>query len=356
MSATPGEYELESMSEDASDQDDPGTGEVLTLSEAARVCGVARSTMRRFVQQQRFPHAHRGNGNGNGNGNGTPAGRWHIPRRDLVAAGLLTADEGLSGNGSGETVVVADEEATQEIAGVREPQWVQDREARIRELESELARLHYETGISSALAEERERTIEELRLALHTIEVDLETAPIEYEPRRTNSRRARNITFLVMIAAVGLLLYGLTRLGDDTAPTVEAPDLVSGNPPVSQVEDIPAELRLDSRVVLTASEDAEPGRVLAQDPTPGARMAEGEELTIVVSAGAGGTEVPDVVNQTIDDARNRLFFSGLNVADPPELEASDEDPGTVLRTDPEAGTKLDRGGEVTVVVSGGKES
>ncbi len=342
MSSTPDD-EGEPTSEEVPGAADDATADVLTLTEAARACGVARSTMRRFVQQQRFPNALRGNGNG------ARRGPWRIPRGDLVAAGLLTVSEETSGNGSGPTPVVATGE-TGATTDDHAP------EARVRELESEVERLRYEVGISAALAEERARTIEELRLALHTIEVDLETAPIEYEPRRDRSRLTRNITFLIMLAAVGALLYAFTRLGDDTAPTVEVPDLVSGNPPVSQVEEIPEELGLVSLVRLTASEDTEPGRVLAQDPRPGAHLEEGSEVTIVVSAGAGATLVPDVVDETVDDARSELFFSGLNIEDPPELEPSDEDPGTVLRTDPDAGTSLERGGEVSVVVSGGEES
>lgn len=345
MSATDDDLERAPEPEDEPHGDDDVLEDVLTLTDAARACGVARSTMRRFVQQQRFPNAHRGNGNGQGNG------PWRIPRGDLVAAGLLAPGE-QNGNGAGPTSPVVEDTALVEHT-TEEPA----SDARVRELESEVARLRNEAHLSSVLADERDRTIEELRLALHTIEVDLETAPIEYQPRRARPRLRRNITFLVMLAAVGALLYALTRLGDDTAPSVEVPDLVSGNPPVGQVEEIPDELQLDSVVRLTASEDTEPGRVLAQDPRPGARLTEGEEVTIVVSAGAGSTEVPGIVDAKIDEARSALFFAGLNVADPPEIEPSeDEEPGTVLRTEPEPGTTLQRGGEVTVVVSGGKES
>jgi serine/threonine-protein kinase len=68
-------------------------------------------------------------------------------------------------------------------------------------------------------------------------------------------------------------------------------------------------------------------------------------------------EVPDVSGQPPDDARIILEDAGLTVADAIEEEPSDTvGAGLVIRTDPAAGTSLDQGSPVTLVVSTGPEN
>ncbi len=60
--------------------------------------------------------------------------------------------------------------------------------------------------------------------------------------------------------------------------------------------------------------------------------------------------MPDVVGDSEDAARSKLDGAGLTV-NASEEESADADPGTVLRQDPAAGTKLDKGGAVAIVVA-----
>lgn len=55
----------------------------LTLSEAAAACGRGRSTIRRYLDADRFPGAFREPGEA-----GPETGPWRIPLEDLIAAGL----------------------------------------------------------------------------------------------------------------------------------------------------------------------------------------------------------------------------------------------------------------------------
>jgi hypothetical protein len=55
---------------------------LLTLSEAAEQCGVARSTIRRALDQDRFPNAVRDD---------DARGTWWVPVSDLLAAGYVPA-------------------------------------------------------------------------------------------------------------------------------------------------------------------------------------------------------------------------------------------------------------------------
>jgi actin-like ATPase involved in cell morphogenesis len=65
--------------------------------------------------------------------------------------------------------------------------------------------------------------------------------------------------------------------------------------------------------------------------------------------------VPDVSNQTTETAAALLDENGLGVADIVEETSNDVDAGLVIRTDPAAGTDLERGSSVVLVVSSGPD-
>ncbi len=83
-------------------------------------------------------------------------------------------------------------------------------------------------------------------------------------------------------------------------------------------------------------------------------------IVIVVAAlaltsggdGGGSVSVPDVSGQTVEDATAALTGAGLET----QLESVDDpdaEPGTVIDTDPAAGTEVERGSTVTLRVGGG---
>jgi serine/threonine-protein kinase len=95
------------------------------------------------------------------------------------------------------------------------------------------------------------------------------------------------------------------------------------------------------------------GTVLAQDPAPGARLAERSIVTLTVSKGLAPAAVPDIVSMTIPDATAALQARGLKL-EIGERAALDGVPENVVASqDPKAGAKIDAGGAVTVVVSSG---
>ena len=74
---------------------------------------------------------------------------------------------------------------------------------------------------------------------------------------------------------------------------------------------------------------------------------------VPASSGPGQGNVPDVAGQDPGTATNTLIEAGLT-ATRGEDEASDSVPqGTVIRTDPAAGTPVDSGANVSVIVSSG---
>jgi serine/threonine-protein kinase len=72
----------------------------------------------------------------------------------------------------------------------------------------------------------------------------------------------------------------------------------------------------------------------------------------VVSAGKPKVQVPDVAGQPLEQARKALTDDGFKVVD--RAEPNDQVPaGTVIGTDPPTGTEVERGSQVTLVVSQG---
>ena len=105
-------------------------------------------------------------------------------------------------------------------------------------------------------------------------------------------------------------------------------------------------------VATEPNDEFEEGIVFAQDPEEGAEVEPGTVVAVLISEGADGTELPDVTGQDADDAQSALEDQlGVDVN---QAEESDElctqEPGEVCRTDPEPGTIVAEGDEVTLFV------
>jgi serine/threonine-protein kinase len=91
--------------------------------------------------------------------------------------------------------------------------------------------------------------------------------------------------------------------------------------------------------------------VIDQDPKPGAGKR-GATVTLTVSNGAEQVRVPDVRGRAEGDAANLMGQSGFKTTTSVE-QSSTVAAGLVIRTEPDAGTRLDKGETVTLVVSNG---
>jgi beta-lactam-binding protein with PASTA domain len=106
---------------------------------------------------------------------------------------------------------------------------------------------------------------------------------------------------------------------------------------------------LDVAVQEQESEETE-GNVIAQSPGAGAQVARGETVTITVSIGQPQVDVPDVVGLGENRAAGRLSAAGLT---PVRQERTVTDPsqdGVVVEQRPGAGTEVDEGAEVVIVI------
>jgi eukaryotic-like serine/threonine-protein kinase len=147
------------------------------------------------------------------------------------------------------------------------------------------------------------------------------------------------------LAAIVLGIVLLTRPGDVTVPRVVGQDVASAT---SELRAAGLKASVD-RVTSSRAVD----EVLAQDPGGGEQAKDGSTVTLTVSSGPGQVPVPSVDGLGEQKASATLTDAGL-VVDRVARQADDAvSKGRVIRTSPAAGTSVDRGSNVTLVVSSG---
>ena len=114
-------------------------------------------------------------------------------------------------------------------------------------------------------------------------------------------------------------------------------------------------LRLGSAYETFSDEDS--GTVISQDPRSGTRISKGQTVDITVSKGQKikKVSVPDVKGVPVDRARTIIEGSSLSVGGTSEQEST-QAAGIVVSQSPAAGTEVDAGSSVRLVVSSGKKS
>lgn len=117
-----------------------------TLSEAAERTGASRSTIRRYRETGKFPHAYKGTDK-----------QWRVPVEDLLASGLT-----LNGQAQAEQVNALSEQPSEPA---REPL-----SERVRELEALLAVERARAAGLERIAAAAEANAADLRMALRMIE------------------------------------------------------------------------------------------------------------------------------------------------------------------------------------------
>ena len=129
---------------------------------------------------------------------------------------------------------------------------------------------------------------------------------------------------------------------------VDLPNLTGQ--PIATVTATLGQLGLTPQVTEQES-DQPPGTVLAQDPQPG-KVDAGSAVKLAVSKGVAQVTVTNVANLDVVTATSQLSTAGLVVTQAQE-PSERVDAGSVIRTDPAAGTALPKGSSVKIIVSSG---
>ncbi|HEX2424343.1 MAG TPA: Stk1 family PASTA domain-containing Ser/Thr kinase [Actinomycetota bacterium] len=158
------------------------------------------------------------------------------------------------------------------------------------------------------------------------------------------------IVFLVLAALGAVLWLFASNLlkSNNQAVQVTVPDVVGK----SQAD---ATSALDGVGLTLVVGDSKPskqpaGTVLTQDPAQGQRVDEGSKVTVVIAKAFKQIAVPSLVGQTVDQATATLQSVGLDIGRVDHQE-SDQTAGQILSQSPSAGSSVDRGTKVDVVVA-----
>jgi beta-lactam-binding protein with PASTA domain/tRNA A-37 threonylcarbamoyl transferase component Bud32 len=127
-----------------------------------------------------------------------------------------------------------------------------------------------------------------------------------------------------------------------TGPALVAVPDTSGRSPADAAA-LVQQMGLVPRVQYIVDASNASGNVIAQDPAANATVP--RRSTVTLSIAVAGT-VPDVSNQTLDDAKRAILTNGYNVGN--VAITQDGNAGTVVRTEPEANSALRPGEAVTI--------
>lgn len=180
-------------------------------------------------------------------------------------------------------------------------------------------------------------------------------ADAEAAGRRRNARRTRGTArrrLLVLLVVVGLLAAsagGGYLLWDRVlAPITPIPSLLGTHDSLARSTLIDAGFEVEVQPERTHHLDVPADHVVAQEPTGQART--GTVIHLTLSAGPRQVDVPDVVGEPLMVGASSLRDAGLDPAVEREHHEA-TDAGRILRTQPEAGTRVDEASPVVVVVS-----
>ena len=102
-----------------------------------------------------------------------------------------------------------------------------------------------------------------------------------------------------------------------------------------------------------ASNDRPKDTIINQSPSRDTMVSKGSSVDIVISTGPGQVAVPSLADlPTVEEAQAALTKAGLTLGTVEQMDA-DAAPGTVLRSDPVAGTMVDPGTSVSIWISSG---
>ena len=176
--------------------------------------------------------------------------------------------------------------------------------------------------------------------------------PATGPPRRKGSRGPVALVVVLLLALIGLVAFLLVQVFADNGPAVKT---VTVRGVIGLTEAKARQILTDQgfTVITTKEANQKPvGTVFDQNPQEGEFKRTGTAVTIFVSDGAGTVKVPKVEGLDQGIATSRLLKRGFVVTPVPELSETVKS-GTVIRTDPAAGKKLEPGSNVNLIVSAG---
>ncbi|MEV0775183.1 Stk1 family PASTA domain-containing Ser/Thr kinase [Streptomyces sp. NPDC050428] len=172
-------------------------------------------------------------------------------------------------------------------------------------------------------------------------------------PDRRRQKKSNTSTILLILAGIlvlaGAILIGKAVFGGDGGGSdqIPVPQLVGVT--LDEAKGLASNASVKVSQSGTDRCDQPKGAICSQTPKSGEKMTEGDTIQVVVSEGAPKVQVPDVADETVEDATKTLREADFEV-ETKQVE-SDQDPGTVVSQKPNGGSEAEKGSTVTLSVA-----
>ncbi len=158
-----------------------------------------------------------------------------------------------------------------------------------------------------------------------------------------------------LLTMTGMLALCLVLAGCPLHPTsVTVPNVVAQTQAAAFTTIIGAGLAVGA-ITQAYSTIVIPGSVVSQTPTPGALVSPGSAVDLTVSLGSQPATVPDVAGQTREEAYTAIVGAGLRVGTITRMYSSTVPSDSVISQSPAAGTSVNPGSPVALVLSQGPQ-
>ena len=193
------------------------------------------------------------------------------------------------------------------------------------------------------------------------VERPMKTQKDAPEPKRARKGKKKRTIFLPVLFgitvafALACLALCWAILNDSSTLMSEKADVVLADYSGMTQDEVNAQPQVSSGQITvnweqSYSNDYAAGYVYKQSPVAGRTVREGQSVTLTVSLGIQSVTVPDVTNYLQADAEQQLKNLGVSVLVTQAVEPTVAS-GSVIRTDPAAGSQVAAGSTVVVYVS-----
>lgn len=169
------------------------------------------------------------------------------------------------------------------------------------------------------------------------------------------------VALLVVVgSAIGVLVHSAFS-GSDT-PTPSATQTSAPVPDVAGMSEQQARAAIEAAGLVfvkgddVASDSVEQGKAVSSEPGANTNAVLGTKIIVHFSAGSAMVSIPDVSGKDQEAAKTALEDAGLKVGDITTEDSATVDKDLVIRTDPTAGTSVQRGSTVSLVIASGRTS
>lgn len=187
------------------------------------------------------------------------------------------------------------------------------------------------------------------------IEEDREAVYVSTGEEKTKKKKKKNpikiwpLALLAFILVAAVYIFS-TRMNSDD---IEVPTVVNltEEQAVNQLEKRGFRANISR---YAESDEYEKGKVMSQDPDASTRAKKGTIVNLVISSGRE-IKVPELKNMNLGQAEETLKDLGLKIGTTSTDYSNTVDTDLVIRQEPVAGSTVQSGSEVNLVISVGKE-